>query len=98
MPTPARTAPSVAATASLARSPGPGAPLAFVHGLYPGDRDGPTLLDQLRGQLLWRGQVGGPRVAAGEQCRCGADGELGRGDPVQLVPGHRERHRYPGPD
>src|SRR2546423_383050 len=72
---------------------GSGTTLALVHGLYPRDRDGVPPPEELgagprRGRHLLL-----PRVTVPEQIRCGADGEVARGDPVEVLPGDRERHR-----
>ena len=56
---------------------GAGAALAFVHGLDPGYRDRPALLDQVRAERLRGGHLPGPRRAAGEQRRRGVHGEVG---------------------
>src|SRR5262249_24884727 len=45
---------------------GPCAALAFVHGLYPSDRDSAALFDEVFGQSLGTGHLLGPRVAAAQ--------------------------------
>ena len=39
-----------------------------------------------------------PRIGGAQQSRGGADGEVGRRHPVEVVPGHREGHRHAGTD
>ena len=42
---------------------GAGSALALVHGLYPGDRDGVALRDEVFGQRLRRRQGSGPGIS-----------------------------------
>jgi hypothetical protein len=63
--------------ARLTAAPVPGPPLALVHGLHAGDRDGVALRDQISGKRLRRRHLPGPRVsAAGRQPRHGVHGEV----------------------
>src|ERR1700730_692507 len=72
---------------------GAGAPLALVHRLHAGDWDRVAFLDQVAAQLLL-GQLAEPRIAFGDQPQRGAHGEVPRLDVVEVLPGHRERHRH----
>src|SRR5215469_11616069 len=64
---PAGRIPPPAAALFWLAAAGAGAPLAFVHRLHPGDRDGVALLDQAGAQPLRRGHQAGPWIAAGEE-------------------------------
>ena len=66
------------------------ASLAFVHGLHPGARDGPALLDQVGAQPLRLRHLVGPRITLGDQPRRGVQGEVGRRNAIKVIPGHRE--------
>src|SRR5918992_2688316 len=72
---------------------GTGAPLALVHGLHPGHRDRPALLDEVPAQRLRPGHTVSPLVGTGEQPRRGVDGELTECNPFEIVPDDRKRHR-----
>ena len=50
------------------------------------------------GSRCGRGHVLGPRVAVAEEVERGVDGEVRGRDVVEVVPGHRERHRHARPD
>ena len=61
---------ATAAAADKEPALGAGPALALVHGLYPGDRDGVALRDEVLRQLLRRRQGSGPGISAGQQsCR-----------------------------
>src|SRR5262245_45921639 len=55
---------------------GPGPPLALVHGLDPGNRNGVALRDQVGRQPLRLGHPVSPRIAPVEQARHGPQGEI----------------------
>src|SRR5215472_8929970 len=74
IPPPAAPAPGLLRLAAAGASP----PLALVHRLHPGDRDGVAFRDQIGAQPLRRGHLAGPWIAAGEQGGRGVHGEVGR--------------------
>ncbi len=51
-------------------------------------------LDQLGAQLLCVGHPVGPEITLGDQRRRGVQGEVLRRNPIQFVPGQRERHGH----
>ena len=69
-----------------------------MHRLHPSDRDLVALGDKIVGQRLRLGHPFCPRVAAVQQIRHRAQGEVPRADGLELVPGDRKGDRGAGPD
>src|SRR5215211_6868749 len=63
-----------------------------MHGLYAGDRDRVALGDQIGAQALPLRHELDPWIGITELGDGTADREVGRRDPVQVLPGQRERH------
>ena len=91
---PGRTQCTALTAAPVDSAAGPGPPLALMHGLNPGDRDGVALRDQVSREPLRRGQLA-PPPGSGMISRAAVRTVIGRRHPVQFVPGQREGH--PGP-
>lgn len=77
---------------------GTGPPFALMHRLDTGDRNGVALGEQICVELLRRGHLIRPRIAPIQQSRRVVDREVSRHYSVKIVPGHRKRNRYAGPD
>ena len=77
---------------------GAGPSFALMHRLDPGDRNGVAFGYQIRVELLRCRHLVRPRIGPIQESRRTVDREVSRHHSVEVIPGHRKRDGYAGPD